>query len=80
MARSSSRVVVVRDGHVALIRREHEGATYYVFTGGGVEEGETFEAAAAREAFEELGCGCAWARSCSSSTRQMGSNATTPRR
>ncbi len=55
MARASGRVVVVRAGHVALIRREREGATYYVFPGGGVEEGETFEAAAVREAFEELG-------------------------
>ncbi len=55
MVRFSSRVVLVRDHSVALIRRERESATYYVFPGGGVEEGETFEDAAVREAYEELG-------------------------
>lgn len=55
MARLSSRVVIVQDHNVALIRREREGATYYVFPGGGVEDGESFAAAAVREAYEELG-------------------------
>lgn len=40
---------------MALIRRERDGQTYYVFPGGGIEAGETAEVAAAREAGEELG-------------------------
>ncbi len=55
MARQSSRVVLVRDHNVALIRREREGVTYYDFPGGGVEDGESFAATAVREAYEELG-------------------------
>ncbi len=46
---------IVEGGRVALIRRVREGRTYYVFPGGGVEAGETAEAAAIREAHEELG-------------------------
>ena len=40
---------------VALIERNREGEVYYLFPGGHVEEGETLEQAAAREAQEELG-------------------------
>lgn len=50
-----SRVVIVEDGRVALIRRVRDGRAYYVFPGGGVEPGETPEQAATREAYEELG-------------------------
>jgi 8-oxo-dGTP diphosphatase len=50
-----SAVVLVQDGRVALIRRRRADAVYYLFPGGGVEEGETDEAAASREACEELG-------------------------
>ena len=53
--RVRSGVVVVVDGRVALIRRMRHNRTYYVFPGGGVEPGETPEAAAVREAHEELG-------------------------
>lgn len=54
MARGA--IVLVEDGRLALIRRERgEEAPYYVFPGGGVEEGETPEDAAVREALEELG-------------------------
>lgn len=48
--------VILLDGEkVALIRREKMGSVYYVFPGGGIEEGETPEQAAKREALEELG-------------------------
>ncbi|NJC98800.1 MAG: NUDIX domain-containing protein, partial [Anaerolineae bacterium] len=40
---------------VALIERHRAGLEYYVFPGGGVDEGETQEQAAIREALEELG-------------------------
>ncbi len=48
-------IVLVQDGKVALIERHRAGMDYYVFPGGGVDEGETSEQAAAREAMEELG-------------------------
>jgi 8-oxo-dGTP pyrophosphatase MutT (NUDIX family) len=50
-----SGVVIVEDGCVALIKRVRDGHTYYLTPGGGVEDGETFEQAAHREAWEELG-------------------------
>ena len=44
------------DGNrVCLIERKRQGLTYYLFPGGGVEEGETPEQSAVREAYEELG-------------------------
>lgn len=48
-------VVILRDDRVALIRRQRHGRIHYTFPGGGVEPGETPEAAAVREAYEELG-------------------------
>ncbi|MSO94812.1 MAG: NUDIX domain-containing protein [Thermoleophilia bacterium] len=53
--RSRARIVLVDHGRVALIRRVRAGRTYFLFPGGGVEEGETSEEAARREALEELG-------------------------
>ena len=50
-----ARVVIVQDGRVALIKRVRDGTTYYIFPGGGVEDGETPAEAAVREAYEELG-------------------------
>src|SRR5512146_507465 len=48
-------IVLIQDGKVALIERHRAGLDYYVFPGGGVDEGETPEQAAIRETMEELG-------------------------
>ena len=48
-------IVLIRDGKVALIERHRAGMDYFVFPGGGVDEGESPEQAAIREAMEELG-------------------------
>ena len=52
-------VAIEKGGQGALIERVRDGCTYFVFHGGGVEEGEAPEHApehaAAREAREELG-------------------------
>ncbi|QTD43427.1 NUDIX domain-containing protein [Sporosarcina sp. Te-1] len=53
--RDRAAVVIEREGQVALIKRQKNGQEYYVFPGGGIEEGESPEQAAEREAFEELG-------------------------
>jgi 8-oxo-dGTP diphosphatase len=48
-------IVLIQDGKVALIERHRAGLDYFVFPGGGTNEGETPEQAAIREAMEELG-------------------------
>ncbi len=48
-------IVLIQDGKVALIERHRAGLDYFVFPGGGLDEGETPEQAAVREAMEELG-------------------------
>jgi 8-oxo-dGTP diphosphatase len=48
-------VVLIENGKVALIERHRAGTHYYVFPGGGVDEGETPEQAAVREMEEETG-------------------------
>lgn len=48
-------IVLIQDGKVALIERHRAGTDYFVFPGGGADEGETPEQAAIREAMEELG-------------------------
>lgn len=55
MTRLRSAAVIIQNGQVALIERVNERGTYYLFPGGGVEAGETLEAAAIREVYEELG-------------------------
>ena len=51
-----SAVVLQEGDRVALIRRDHVAeAPYYLFPGGAVEQGESAEQAARREALEELG-------------------------
>jgi len=53
--RTRAGIVLIEDNKVALIKRHRSGVEYFVFPGGGVEEGETPEEAAIREAMEELG-------------------------
>jgi 8-oxo-dGTP diphosphatase len=48
-------IVLIQDNKVALIERHRAGLNYFVFPGGGVDEGESPEQAAVREALEELG-------------------------
>jgi 8-oxo-dGTP pyrophosphatase MutT (NUDIX family) len=48
-------IVLIQDGKVALIERYRAGLHYFVFPGGGTNDGETPEQAAIREAMEELG-------------------------
>ena len=48
-------IVLIKDNKVALIERHRAGLHYFVFPGGGVDEDESPEQAAIREAMEELG-------------------------
>lgn len=48
-------IVLIKDNSVALIERYRAGLHYFIFPGGGVDEGESLEQAAVREAMEELG-------------------------
>jgi len=53
--RTRAGIVLIEDGKVALIERHRDELDYFVFPGGGVDEGETPEQAAIRETMEELG-------------------------
>jgi len=46
--------VIIKEGSLLLIRRIKPGLDYFIFPGGGVEEGESLEAALRREVLEEL--------------------------
>src|SRR5688500_3891259 len=53
--RTRAGIVLIQNNKVALIERHRAGLDYFVFPGGGVNEGESPEQAAIREAMEELG-------------------------
>ncbi len=53
--RTRAGIVLIEENKVALIERHRAGLDYFVFPGGGVDEGESPEQAAVREAMEELG-------------------------
>lgn len=53
--RNRGSVVIIENNKVGLIQRIRDGSVYYVFPGGGIEDGETPEEGAKREALEELG-------------------------
>ncbi|MES5893256.1 MULTISPECIES: NUDIX domain-containing protein [Bacillus cereus group] len=55
MRRNRGAAIIVQDDKIALIKRVREGEMYFVFPGGGIEEGETPEEATKREVYEELG-------------------------
>ena len=48
-------VILIEDNKLALIERHRAGLDYFVFPGGGVDDGESPEQGAIREAMEELG-------------------------
>jgi len=60
MARTGIRAVavIIKNSKVALIHRKKEGREYWVFPGGGVEDGETPEETVTREVQEELSLVC----------------------
>ena len=53
--RTRAGVILIEDNKVALIERHRAGLDYFVFPGGGVDEGESPKQGAIREAMEELG-------------------------
>lgn len=53
--RTRAGIILIENDKVALIERHRAGLHYFVFPGGGVDEGETPEQGAIREAMEELG-------------------------
>lgn len=55
MTRPRAGIILIEDGKLALMERHKQGRHYFAFPGGGVDEGETEEQAAVREAHEELG-------------------------
>lgn len=53
--RNRGSAVIIKSNKVALIKRVKGDCVYFVFPGGGIEEGESPEEATKREALEELG-------------------------
>jgi 8-oxo-dGTP diphosphatase len=50
-----SSAIIVKDNKILLIHRKKDNQEYWVFPGGGVEEGETNEQTVLREVYEETG-------------------------
>jgi len=53
MQRKSARVIILDQNKILLLHRFKKGEEYYSLPGGGIEQGETPEQAAMREAKEE---------------------------
>lgn len=48
-------IILIKDNQLALIERHRAESHYFIFPGGGINEGESAEDAAIRETYEELG-------------------------
>ncbi|MBH9968662.1 NUDIX domain-containing protein [Rossellomorea oryzaecorticis] len=55
MTRNRAGILIIEQNKIAVIKRTIGKDEYFVIPGGGVDEGESFEEAAVREAEEELG-------------------------
>jgi len=53
--RNRSGIILIEENKLALIERHRAGIHYFSFPGGGIDDGESPEQAAVREAEEELG-------------------------
>ena len=53
--RNRAGIILIKDDRLALIERHRGGLHYFIFPGGGIDEDESEEQAAIREAEEELG-------------------------
>ena len=47
--------MVVREGHILMVRHIHDGRDYWTLPGGGIDDNETEHQAAKREVLEETG-------------------------
>lgn len=47
--------IIIKDNKILLIKRVKPDRTYWVFPGGGIEQGETVEEGLEREVYEETG-------------------------
>ncbi|WP_114571373.1 NUDIX domain-containing protein [Exiguobacterium flavidum] len=55
MIRNSAKAVIIEDGKVLLTKNIDAEGCFYLFPGGGQEQGETLHEAVVRECIEELG-------------------------
>ncbi|MFS0690694.1 NUDIX domain-containing protein [Sporosarcina sp. 179-K 8C2 HS] len=55
LPRDRGSAVIIKEDKVAVIKRNRDDEEYYIFPGGGIEDGESPEQATIREALEELG-------------------------
>lgn len=55
MRSGAARAIIIEDGKVLLMHRDRHGEEYWVFPGGGVEEGEEAIEGLKRECMEEIG-------------------------